>query len=97
MAKRNSFKLMEILKEKPNQYLLVFEMNGQKKEIIARISMETPIFGVNFSDEFTLMMRNAPQENRRLVKIIKSYHFGSEVNFPVVFVPESNIPELQAA
>ena len=97
MVRPNNYSLVEITKQKTNQYVLVFEMDGRREEVIARVSMETPIFGVNFSDEFTLLMRNLPQETQQLVKAIKSYHFDSKVNLPIIFASEPKFPELKVA
>ncbi len=97
MAKFHNFSLIGISKKEANQYLLTFELNGQKKEIIARISMETPIFGVNFSDEFFLMRNTIPKDSRRIVNIIRKIHDGSKIDLPIIFAANSKLPELKAA
>lgn len=97
MEKPNNFILREIRKEDSHQYILVFDLNGERQEIIARISMETPIFGVNFSDELTLIKHKSPKEMQQIIKILKYYHFDSQDDSPLIFDSKLNTIELKAA
>jgi hypothetical protein len=97
MEQLNDFSILKISKTKNREYLLDCRINKKKREISVRVEMEEPIFGINYSDKFILIMRNYPQLSRRLVGIIKDFHYGEKIDLPLSLLIKEKIPELQAA
>lgn len=97
MEELNDFSILKISKNKTREYLLDCRINKEKRQISVRVEMEEPIFGINYSDNFILALRNYPQASRQLVGIVKDFHYGVKVTLPITLLVEENIPELQAA
>ncbi len=97
MDELNNFSILKITKTQNREYLLTCRINEEKRQISVRVEMEEPIFGINYSDNFILIMRNYPQLSRQLVGIIKNYHYGEKIDLPMTLLIEENVPELQAA
>jgi hypothetical protein len=97
MEELNNFSILKISKTGNREYLLTCRINEEKRQISVRVEMEEPIFGVNYSDDFILALRNYPQTSRQLVGIIKNYHYGAKVDLPIILLVEENTPELQTA
>jgi hypothetical protein len=97
MEELNKFGILEISKIRNREYLLNCDINGGKQLISVFVEMEKPIFGVNYSDDFILTLRNYPQVSRRLVGIIRDFHIGKEIDLPIPLLVDKNVPELQAA
>ena len=75
MEQSNSFKLKKILNYSENQYILVCSINDFEQQIIIDIATESPIFGVNFPDNFMLAMRDFPPPTiPNIVGRIRKHH-----------------------
>jgi len=97
MEKLDSFSILKISKIRDREYLLTCDVNGQKRETTVRVEAVEPIFGINYLDDFIFVIRTHPQTSRRLVGIIRDFHYGEKVDLPLSLLIEENIPELQAA
>ena len=97
MEELNNFDLLEISKCEPGKYQLLFDLNAQKKKFTASVYMTEPFFGVNFSDELTLILRDFRADAQHLVKIIRKLNEDEKIDLPVSLLKEENVPELQAA
>lgn len=93
----NKFDILEISKIRDREYLLSCDINGNNQLISVFVEMEKPIFGVNYSDDFMLTLRNYPQASRQLVGIIRNYHNGEKIDLPMPLLVDKTIPELQTA
>jgi hypothetical protein len=97
MEQLSNFKILNITSPKANEYLLDCEVNGQKHGILAQVTMQEPIFGVNLPDEVILILRNHPVESRLLVEVIKKFHQGAKSKLPIMIVSKSSNSNLKAA
>ncbi len=97
MEELNNFSILKVSKTGNREYLLTCRINEEKRQISVRVEMEEPIFGINYSDNFILALRNYPQTSRQLVGIVKNYHYGVKIDLPITLLAKENIPELQAA
>ena len=97
MDELNNFSILKIRKTQNSEYLLTCRINEEKRQISVRVEMEEPIFGINYSDNFILLLRNYPHISRQLVGIVKNYHYGAKIDLPIPLLIEKTIPELQAA
>ena len=97
MEELNNLSILEISKTRNREYLLTCEINGEKRQTSVRVESEEPIFGINYLDDFIFVIRTHPQTSRRLVSIIKDFHYGAKIDLPIPLLIEKIIPELQAA
>lgn len=97
MERLNDFKIINISTPKPNEYLLDCQINGKKRRVVAQITMNEPIFGVNLPDEVILMLRDYPVQSRFLIETVKKFHQGAEVKFPLTILSDASTRNLKAA
>lgn len=97
MKELNNFSILKISKIRDREYLLTCEINGETRQTSVRVEAEKPIFGINYLDDFIYVVRTHPQTSRRLVSIIKDFHYGEKIDLPIPLLIDKNIPELQAA
>ena len=97
MEELNNFSVLTISKIQNREYLLICSINEETRHIKVCVEMEEPVFGVNFSDNFILTLRNYPQTSRRLIRIVKDFHCGAKIDLPIPLLIEKNVPELLAA
>lgn len=97
METLNKFSILVISKNRDKEYILSCKINEKNYSIKVRVEMEKPVFGINYSDEFMLILRNYPQASRQLVGIIKDFHNGEKVELPISLPIEETLPELQTA
>lgn len=97
MEELNKLDLLKIKPIKSKEYLLTFDVNGEKKDFTVYIDMVEPIFGVNFSDDFIYVSRNYRANIQQLIVIIENLFKGNDTTLPTSLLIEKNVPELQAA
>lgn len=96
MEELNNFSVLEISKIRDREYSITCELNGETRQTSIRVEAEKPIFGINYLDDFIHVVRTHPQTSRRMVSIIKDFHYGNKIDLPLVLLIEKTIPELQA-
>ena len=96
MEELTKFDLLKISNLNPNEYLLTMNVNNEKKTFAVRVETTSPIFGVNFSDDFIYLLRNYYADIKQLVSVVKNHHRGKTIDFPMNLLIKKNVPERQA-
>lgn len=89
--------LLEISANGAKNVILVLEINGKIKKFDVKLLVSDEIFGVDFSNELGLALRNYPQVSQHLVKLIDGFRHNKNLELPEVLLEKQKLPELQAA